>query len=111
MKTASIVASTVKLLMWRRPTRTVPIAGAIACHSHSKTEQLEGKPVCTGCAVTERFALKTKYFYDEQNLEAFREEYDTMPIHENAMENKPLVEGFVMTILAIIGLFVTLGVI
>jgi len=89
-----------------------PNCGAIACDSHRKTERLEGEPVCTGCAVTERFALKTKYFYDEENLEAFREEYDTMPIHEKAMENKPLVGGgFVMTILAIAGLLVTLGVI
>jgi restriction endonuclease Mrr len=36
--------------------------------------------------VTERFALKTKFFYDEQNLEAFREEYAAMPIYEKAME-------------------------
>jgi len=42
-----------------------PNYGAIACDSHSKTDRLEQDPVCTGCAVTERFALKTKYFYDE----------------------------------------------
>jgi len=62
--------------------------GAIACSSHTKTERLEGEPVCTGCAVTDRFALKTKYFYDEENLEAFSEEYADMPLHEKAMENK-----------------------
>jgi len=56
-----------------------PNCGAISCDSHSKTERLEQEPVCTGCAVTERFALKTKYFYDEQNLKAFREEYAAMP--------------------------------
>jgi len=56
--------------------------GAIACSSHTKTERLEGEPVCTGCAVTDRFALKTKYFYDEENLEAFSEEYADMPLHE-----------------------------
>jgi len=49
--------------------------------------------VCTGCAVTERFALKTKYFYDEQNLKAFREEYAAMPLHEKAMENRLLAGG------------------
>jgi len=48
---------------------------------------------CTGCAVTERFALKTKYFYDEQNLKAFREEYAAMPLHEKAMENRLLAGG------------------
>jgi len=36
--------------------------GAVACGSHIKTERLTGEPVCTGCAITERFALKTKYF-------------------------------------------------
>jgi restriction endonuclease Mrr len=44
--------------------------------------------VCIGCAVTERFALKTKYFYDEENLGAFREEYKEMSIPEKAMENR-----------------------
>jgi len=70
-----------------------PNCGAIACNSHTKTERLEGEPVCTGCAVTERFALKMKYFYDEDNLEAFREEYAAMPLHEKAMENKLLAGG------------------
>lgn len=65
--------------------------GSINCPTHTKTERLEAEPVCTGCAVTERFALRKKYFYDEENLEAFREEYNGMPVHEKAMENKPLV--------------------
>ncbi|AFK20764.1 Mrr restriction system protein-like protein (plasmid) [Haloferax mediterranei ATCC 33500] len=30
---------------------------SINCGSHIKTEQLEGTPVCTGCAVTERFTV------------------------------------------------------
>ena len=85
-----------------------PNCGAIACKSHRKTERLVGEPVCTGCAVTERFALKTKYFYDETNREAFREEYAAMAIHEKAMENKPLVGGglfavFVAAIAILIG--------
>ena len=73
--------------------------GAIACDSHTKTERLEGEPVCTGCAATKRFILKTKYFYDEENLEAFREEYADMPIYEKAMENKWLAGGSVVTML------------
>jgi restriction endonuclease Mrr len=86
--------------------------GAIACASHTKTERLEGAPVCTGCAVTERFALKTKYFYDEDNLERFREEYADMPLHEKAMENKLLAGGSVVaTLLVIIGLLVVGGII
>ncbi|ESS10342.1 MAG: restriction endonuclease [uncultured archaeon A07HR60] len=86
--------------------------GAIACSSHIKTERLEGEPVCTGCAVTERFALKTKYFYDDQNLEAFREEYAEMPLHEKAMENKWLAGGSVVaTLLFAVGLLVIGGII
>jgi len=65
--------------------------GSISCESHTKTERLEREPVCTGCAVTERFALKTKYFYDEENLKLFREEYGEMAIHQKAMENPYLV--------------------
>jgi restriction endonuclease Mrr len=89
-----------------------PNCGAVACDSHIRTERLEEEPVCTGCAVTERFALKTKYFYDEDNLDAFREEYAAMPLHEKALENKPLVGGgLVATLLVIIGLLVVAGVI
>ena len=89
-----------------------PNCGAIACTSHTKTERLEGGPVCTGCAVTERFALKTKYFYDEENLEAFREEYADMPLHEKVMENKLLVGGSVVTVfLVVLGLLVVGGVV
>jgi len=65
-----------------------PNCGAIASTSHTKTERLEGEPVCTDCAVTERFTVKTKYFYHEDNLKTFREEYAVIPIHEKTMENK-----------------------
>ena len=71
--------------------------GAIACGDHNKTERLSGEPVCTGCAVTEKFAFKTKYFYDQENLEAFREEYAAMGPHQKVMEN-PVVAGGVSLI-------------
>ncbi|MEZ3145615.1 restriction endonuclease [Halobaculum sp. MBLA0143] len=67
--------------------------GAIACRTHTETERYVGEPVCTGCAVVERFALRTKYFYDEENLEAFREEYADLPPHQKAAENEFLVGG------------------
>lgn len=76
--------------------------GSINCPSHTKTERLEGSPICTGCAVTERFALKTKYFYDQENLQTFQEEYDAMPLHQKAMENKLLVAGGVIVTLLIL---------
>jgi len=86
--------------------------GSINCPNHIKTERLEGAPVCTGCAVTERFAFKTKYFYDEDNLETFREEYEQMPIHEKALENKPLAAGVVVSVLlSVIVLFVGTGIV
>jgi restriction endonuclease Mrr len=67
--------------------------GSINCETHTKTERLESEPICTGCAVTESFTYRTKYFYDEANLEQFRETYAEMPVHEKAMENPPLVGG------------------
>ncbi len=82
--------------------------GAIACRNHVEIERLEGEPICTGCAVTDRFALKTKYFYDESNLEAFREEYATMSIHEKLMENKPLFGALLVSAL-LLGLGVLVG--
>jgi restriction endonuclease Mrr len=60
--------------------------------------------------VTETFALKTKYFYDEKNLEAFREEYADMRLHQKAMEN-PLVAGggiFLLLTIVVVGV-VTIG--
>ena len=89
-----------------------PNCGAIACNSHIKTERVEQEPVCTGCAVTERFTLKTKYFYDEQNLKTFRREYADMPVHEKALENTLLAGGSVVAILlVVIGLLVTGGIV
>jgi restriction endonuclease Mrr len=76
--------------------------GSINCTDHIKTERLEGTSVCTGCAVTERFALRTKYFCDEENLEAFREEYAAMPFYRKPFENKPLIAGGIGTALMLL---------
>ena len=76
--------------------------GSINCPTHIETERLEDEPVCTGCAVTERFSLKTKYFYDEANRDAFREEYEAMPVHEKAAENPVLAVGGVATALLVL---------
>jgi restriction endonuclease Mrr len=78
--------------------------GAIACGDHIKPERLTGEPVCTGCAMTEKFAFKTKYFYNEENLEAFREEYAAMRFHQKAMENPMLAGGGILVGLVIVGL-------
>ena len=76
--------------------------GSINCKKHIKTERLEQEPVCTGCAVTERFFLRTKYFYDEENLNEFRGEYAAMPAYEKAMENPPLVGGSLIGTIAVV---------
>ena len=84
--------------------------GSINCDSHIKTERLENTPVCTGCAVTERFAFKTKYFYDEANRDTFREQYASMPFYEKAMENTPLTVGAaVLVIIALLGVLASVG--
>jgi restriction endonuclease Mrr len=76
--------------------------GAISCRSHTKTERIEKTPICTGCAVTERFALKTKYFYNKENLEAFREQYAAMSLHKKVLENSALVaSGVVVTVISV----------
>ena len=84
--------------------------GSINCDSHIKTERLEDTPVCTGCAVTERFAFKMKYFYDEANRDTFREQYASMPFYEKALENTPLAVGAaVLVIIALLGVLASVG--
>ena len=78
--------------------------GAIACEDHIKTERLTGESVCTGCAVTERFALKTKYFYNEENLEVFCKQYANMGPHQKAMENPVLIGGCLVIVLVIVAI-------
>ena len=81
--------------------------GSINCPEHTKTERLEETPICTGCAVTERFAFKTKYFYDEENLKEFRAEYEQMPIHQKAQENTALAVGVLITAIFVVLLGLT----
>lgn len=70
--------------------------GSINCTSHIKTERLEEKPVCIGCAVTERFFFKRRYFYTEENREQFRENYREMPFHKKIQENLELVSAIAL---------------
>ncbi len=78
--------------------------GSISCTDHIETERLVGEPVCTGCAVTGRFFLSTKYFYDERNRAKFREQYEAMPFYRRAMENPLLVAGVVLATLFVTAL-------
>jgi restriction endonuclease Mrr len=76
--------------------------GSINCADHIETERLVGDPVCTGCAVTGQFFLSTKYFYDADNREQFREQYEAMAPHEKAMENPLLVAGLALATLFVV---------
>lgn len=82
--------------------------GSINCEAHIKTERLAGRPVCTGCAVTEGFMFDTKYFYSQANCEAFRQEYEAMALHEKAQENLPFAMGAVAA--GVVGLLLFLSV-
>lgn len=65
--------------------------GSINCATHTKTERLVEEPICTGCAVTESFFFKEKYFYNEGNLREFGEVYEEMPFYKKPLENPALV--------------------
>jgi restriction endonuclease Mrr len=86
--------------------------GSINCPTHTKTERLQGTPVCTGCAVTDSFFRSTKYFYDERNLETFRQEYEQMPVYEKAQENIKLAAGIVagslFLVISLLGLLISM---
>lgn len=78
--------------------------GSINCPDHIETERLEQTPICTGCAVVDKFFYKEKYFYNEDNLEEFRREYEDMPFYSKAMENKPLTGALVAIVIFIIAM-------
>jgi restriction endonuclease Mrr len=46
--------------------------------------------------------LSRKYFYDQDNLERFRTEYEAMPVHEKLMENTPLTAGMILGVLGLL---------
>lgn len=54
-------------------------------NSNIRTERLEGTLVYTRCAVTVRFALRTKYFSNEENQDTFRGQYEAIPFYEKAL--------------------------
>jgi restriction endonuclease Mrr len=60
--------------------------------------------------VTESFVWKTKYFYDESNLEEFRNTFDEMPLYRKVLENKLLAAVLLVGIgLLLISLIIVLG--
>lgn len=76
--------------------------GSINCWRHTRTERVEGEPVCTDCAVTERFALRKRYFYDEENRDTFRKEYEQFPLYQKVIENKPLIVGSMVVVMIVL---------
>ena len=76
--------------------------GSISCRIHTKTERIEGKPICSGCAITEQFALRKMHFSTEENREQFSERYDQMALHEKALENKPVLVSVAFVLVLIL---------
>lgn len=65
--------------------------GSINCILHTRKERKTGEPICTECGVTERFFLRKRFFYNEENLREFRKEFEEKPVYGKAVENKPLI--------------------
>lgn len=77
--------------------------GSVNCWRHTRTERVEGTPICTDCAVTERFGLRKRYFYNENNRNTFREEYDEMSTQKKILEHKPFI---VISVIVLVTLLV-----
>lgn len=77
--------------------------GAIACWRHTKTERFDDEPICTGCAVTARFGLRKRYFFDEANRDAFREKYDERALSRQLLENWPWIVSMILVLIGLLG--------
>jgi len=75
--------------------------GSINCSDHIKTERLEGTPICTGCAITNKFMGEQKYFSSTDNLDEFRDIYDDMSFFEKLQENDLLFKNLMYAVAAL----------
>lgn len=73
--------------------------GSINCLLHTRTERVKKEPICTGCSKTERFFLRKRHFYNQENLENFRQEFEERPLPQKMLENKPLIAISVIAII------------
>lgn len=80
--------------------------GAIACWRHTKTERLDGEPICTGCAVTARFGLRKRYFSDAANRDTFHETYNAMAPAQKVLENWPWITSALLILIGLIVIFI-----
>ena len=70
----------------RKPTMCF-YCGSINKKRKVKTERLENKPICPHCSTKERFALRKRYFKDEDNLQQFKHIYSQMNKLQQLSEN------------------------
>ena len=77
--------------------------GRIACQKHTRHDRLTGEPVCTACAVTERFVGAKKHFFNEENKTTFETQYEELPITQKLQENT---YGLISTIILIFALLI-----
>lgn len=75
--------------------------GSINCMLHKRTERLEKQPICAGCSVTERFFLRKKHFYNQENLREFQKKYREMPNYKKILENKPMIAALVIAAISL----------
>lgn len=73
--------------------------GSINCWRHTRTERVEGEPICTECAITERFGLRKRFFYDEDNRSTFSEDYAQFSLPQKLLENKLVIVGWVLVVI------------
>lgn len=76
--------------------------GSINCWRHTRTERVEKEPICTECAVTERFGLRKRFFYDTDNCETFREDYEQFALHQKLRENTPVLVGCMLVVIGVL---------
>ena len=79
--------------------------GSINKKRKVKSERLENKPICPHCSTKQRFALRKRYFKDEENLEQFKHIYSQMNKLQQVSEN---VIGVLAVIASILIAFATI---
>lgn len=77
----------------------------IACQAHIRTERRTGEPVCTGCALDDRYLGATKFFSDAESKEAFNDEFVEMGWPERVRENRA---GLIASVLLVLFLLLAL---
>ena len=77
--------------------------GSIMCKKHLKVTRLRKVKICINCSIIKSFFGAKKYFESNEELEAFKNYYESLPLYKKIGENSYLVYSIVIMI--IIGLY------